>query len=255
MTLPALRQAAIAFERERTRARRHRVLAYVAPMVPPVVAVTLFADMMQPAATLPGFPAATFHDYMAPGAVLLSGMMFAGFTAVGVAEDLRSGFADRLALLGLRERPVTLGRLAFEAARILPAAVAAWVVAVGLGTGLTLASWRGPALLGLGLVWAVAYNGLFHVVARRTRNPHAPIAMQPLFAVVTFPSTFWFPAALMPDWGEALTSATPMSWITEAGRALATAPTSAATIALGVAAVVATGLAVLALPGATSRRS
>ena len=75
--------ASAAFWREWTRARHHAVLAHAVPVIPPLVAVTLFSDMTGPAVDVAGFPNATFQDYMAPSAVLLAGMMMAGFTAVG----------------------------------------------------------------------------------------------------------------------------------------------------------------------------
>lgn len=241
----SLTHAGNAFGREVLRARRHVLLAYVIPAIPPIIAVTLFSDMMSPAADLPGFPNATFQDYMAPGAVLLSGMMMAGFTAVGAAEDRRSGFVDRLRLLGVSPISVTAGRLAFEAVRVVPAAVAAYVLAVALGHDLGFVPADGLALVALGCTWAMAYNILFHLVAHRTRDPHAPIAMQPLFAVLTFPSTFWYPGDLMPPWGDAMTAVNPMSWLTDGARVFTTPGFDLAALGRGLGVIAATALGLL----------
>ncbi len=80
---PAWRTAWLAFRREEVRARRRFAMAWVFPVVPPLVTVTLFADLTGSVAQLPAFPAATYFDWLAAGAVLLPGMMGAGFTAVG----------------------------------------------------------------------------------------------------------------------------------------------------------------------------
>lgn len=247
MTRFSWRHARTAFHREWARARRHPVLAYVVPVLPPLVAVTLFSDMMSPAAEIPGFPAATFQDYMAPGAVLLAGMMLAGFTAVGVAEDRRSGFTDRLRLLGVTPLSTSVGRLGFEAVRVLPAAIAAYGLAVGLGDDVRFDPIDGAALLVFAGAWAMSYNTLFHVVAHVTRNPHAPIALQPLFAVLTFPSTFWYPRELMPAWGRTMTDWSPMSWLTDGARVFTVPGRDAADLAAGLAVIVVTGAAFLAV--------
>ena len=231
-----------AFGREWTRARHHAALAYLVPAIPPLVAVTLFSDMMSPAADVPGFPNATFQDHMAPGAVLLAGMMMAGFTAVSVAEDRRSGFDDRLRLLGASRPSVTIGRLGFDAIRILPAIVGAYALAVWLGDDLGFVPLDAAILVVIGCAWAMAYNTAFHFVADRTRNPHAPIAMQPMFAMLTFPSTFWYPRELMPDWGKTMTDWNPISWLTDAARVFTTGEPGGGAVALGVAVIAVVGV-------------
>jgi len=236
------RHVGASFVREAQRARRQIALAYVIPAVPPLVAVTLFSDMMSPAERLPGFPTRTFQDYMVPGAVLLSGMMLAGFTAVGVAEDRRNGFTDRLHLLGMTQASVTIGRLLFEAVRVLPAAIGASTLALFLGHDFGFDPLHAVALLAYGALWAMAYNAPFHLVAHRTANPHVPIAMQPLFAVLTFSSTFWFPGKLMPRWGETMTGGNPVSWLTDGARVFTTPGTDVAAVGLGLAVIAGTAV-------------
>ncbi|HEY3239228.1 MAG TPA: hypothetical protein VGL92_06690, partial [Acidimicrobiia bacterium] len=124
------RTAWLAFRREELRARRRFATAWVFPLVPPIVTVTLFADLTGSVAQLPAFPDPSYFDWLAAGAVLLPGMMGAGFTAVGLAEDLRGGLGDRLRLVGASPGAVTVGRLAFDAARVLPAAALVLLVSV-----------------------------------------------------------------------------------------------------------------------------
>lgn len=250
----SLNHAAAAFGREWSRARHQVAVAYLLPAIPPLIAVSLFSDMMSAAESLPGFPAADYRDYMVPGAMLLAGMMFAGYTAVGVAEDLRSGFSDRLRLLGVATASVTAGRLAFEGVRILPTAVVTYSVVVLTSNGLAFHPAGAAAVVALACAWAAAYNAVFHVVALRTGNPHAPVAMQPLFAVLTFPSTFWYPGVLMPTWGRQLTDWNPMSWLTDAARAMAEASNQPATIGLGLAVVAGTALVAGSAMGRISPR-
>ena len=228
------RTAWLAFRREEVRARRRFAMAWVFPLVPPVVTVTLFADLTGSVARLPAFPDPSYFDWLAAGAILLPAMMGAGFTAVGLAEDLRGGFGDRLGLLGASPAAVTLGRLAFDAARVLPAAALVLGVSVLQAEDVHPSPAGTGALLLLAAGWAMAWNSLFHLVARISASPQAPQALLPLFAPVTFLSTLWLPAELMPGWAERIAQANPVSAVIEAARQWTTGAVDPAVVAGGV---------------------
>ena len=244
---PAWRTAWLAFRREELRARRRFAMAWVFPVVPPIVTITLFSDLTGSVANLPGFPAPSYFDWMAPGALLLPAMMGAGFTAVGLAEDLRDGLSERLRMVGAAPAAVTIGRLAFDAARVLPAAALVLLVGVLLSEEVHPSPAGVAALLGLAVAWAMAWNLLFHLVARISASPQAPQALLPLFAPVTFLSTLWLPAELMPGWAERVAQANPVSAVVEAARQWTSGSFDAAAALGGVATIlvwsVALGLA------------
>ncbi len=239
------RTAWLTFRREELRARRRFAMAWVFPIVPPLVTVTLFADLTGSVAQLPTFPAPSYFDWLAAAAVLLPGMMGAGFTAVGLAEDLRGGVSERLLLVGASPAAVTMGRLAFDAARVVPAAAVVLLVSVLLSEKVHPSPAGVAGLLALSAGWAMAWNALFHLVARISANPQAPQALLPLFAPVSFLSTAWLPAELMPGWAERIAQANPLSAVVEAARQWTAGSPDAAVIAGGVATIVVWG-AVLA---------
>ncbi|MDQ3945775.1 MAG: ABC transporter permease, partial [Actinomycetota bacterium] len=212
-------------------------MAWVFPVVPPIVTITLFADLTGSVADLPGFPAPSYFDWMAPGALLLPGMMGAGFTAVGLAEDLRGGLSERLRLVGAAPAALTVGRLAFDAARVLPAAALVLLVSVVLSEDVHPSPAGTAALLLLAVAWAMAWNVLFHVVARLSASPQAPQALLPLFAPVTFLSTVWLPAELMPRWAERIAETNPLSAVVEAARQWTAGDVDPAVVAGGVATI------------------
>ncbi len=231
---PAWRTAWLSFRREELRARRRFAMAWVFPVVPPIITVTLFADLTGSVANLPSFPAPSYFDWLAAGAVLLPGMMGAGFTAVGLAEDLRGGLSERLRLVGAAPGAVTAGRLAFDAARVLPAAALVLLVSVLLSEDVHPSPSGVAALLGLSAAWAMAWNALFHLVARISASPQAPQALLPLFAPVTFLSTLWLPAELMPGWAERIAHANPLSSVVEAARQWTAGSLDASVVAGGI---------------------
>lgn len=246
MATDGVRTAWLAFRREELRARRRFATAWVFPVVPPLVTVTLFTDLLGSVAHLPAFPDPSYFDWMAPGAVLLPAMMGAGFTAVGLAEDLRSGVGDKLRLAGARPAAVTAGRLTFDAARVVPASALVLLVSIQRAEAVHPSPLEVAALLVLAAGWAVAWNLGFHLVARLSANPQAPQALFPVFAPVTFLSTLWMPAVLMPGWAERVAEANPVSAVVGAARQwTAGGPGDAGAVLGGVATVVVWG-AVLA---------
>jgi ABC-type multidrug transport system permease subunit len=212
-------------------------MAWVFPLVPPIVTVTLFADLTGSVARLPAFPDPSYFDWLAAGAILLPAMMGAGFTAVGLAEDLRGRFGDRLRLLGASPAAVTLGRLAFDAARVLPAAALVLLVSALQAEDVHPTPAGTGALLVLAACWAMAWNSLFHLVARLSASPQAPQALLPLFAPVTFLSTVWLPAELMPGWAERIAQTNPVSAVAEAARQWTTGDLDLVAVAGGVATI------------------
>jgi ABC-type polysaccharide/polyol phosphate export permease len=206
-------------------------------MLPPVIIVSLFGDLLHAVSRLPGFPVPTYHDWMAAGGVVLTGMIGAGFTAVGLAEDLRSGFADRLRLLGITPLASTLGRLAFDAVRIAPAVLAVVAASWVLGDQVDIRVLTVAQLILLAAAWSGVYNALFHLVVRLSGSSQAPRALLPLFAPVTFLSTVWFPRQYMPGWASTAAGYNPVSVVTDAAHHLTTGHPSASAM-FGAAAVI-----------------
>ena len=64
----------------------------------------------------------------------------------------------------------------------------------------------------------MGWNSLFYVVALRTLNAQAPLALQPMFWPVFFFSTAMVPDGVMPNWIETVASFNPFTHILEAAR-------------------------------------
>ena len=100
----------------------------------------------------------------------------------------------------------------------MPAAVTVLVVSVAIGADLTAGVLGALAIVGLVALWAVAWNGIFYVVALRSMNAQAPLALQPLFFPVLALSTTFVPAAVMPGWIETISNLNPFTYLTDSAR-------------------------------------
>jgi len=197
---------------------RNPAFAFLFPTLFPLFMIALTSQSFREVVRLPGFPIRPYAAYEAPAVLLLTAMMGAGYSATGLVIDAQSGFLDRLRLLPVRPAAILLGRLLFDAVRVLPAAIVVLAVSLGLHARLDAGLGGALALLGLVVFWSVAYNGIFFVVALRTRNAQAPLAVVPLFMPLMFMSTAFIPKPLLPGWLQHVSDVNPYAYLTEGGR-------------------------------------
>ncbi len=222
------------FRRSLREGFRNPALAFLFPLLPPLMGAVLFSQIFGNIVDLPGFPAENYISWVGIGVVLLTAMSGAGFTATGLVLDAESGYLDRMRLLPMRSTAILLGRLAFEAVRVLPAAAIVLAAAIALGANYDGGALGPAAILGLVALWAMGWNSLFYVVALRTLNAQAPLALQPMFWPVFFFSTAMVPDQVMPDWIEAVANFNPFTHILEAARMFMAGSVDWGVLALGL---------------------
>lgn len=86
-----LRDSALIFERTAREAAANVGLAFVAPTLLALFVLVLFQGAYGNIADAPGWPTDGFIDWVAPGGVLLSVFVGAGYTAGGLLRDIDTG--------------------------------------------------------------------------------------------------------------------------------------------------------------------
>jgi ABC-2 type transport system permease protein len=208
----------IVFQRSLRDGLRNPALAFLFPLLPPLMGAVLFSQLFGDIVKLPGFPTDDYISWVGIGVVMLTAMSGAGFSATGLVQDAQSGYLDRMRLLPIRTEAILLGRLAFEALRVLPAATIVLVATILLGATYGGGVFGAMVILGFVSLWAMGWNSLFFVVALRTRNAQAPLALQPMFWPVFFFSSAMVPHGVMPGWIESVANFNPFARILEAAR-------------------------------------
>jgi ABC-2 type transport system permease protein len=215
---PLLTGTRLVFVRQARQARRDPGPFYVLPMLPALLMTVVFIALFERIATLDRFGDTAYEAFLVPGVVVLVALLGAGATSSSLAADLRGGFFIRLRLLGAPIGSQLLGRLLFEAVRLLPGIVV--VLAVGLAFGAEARN----GLAGIAVVVAlvallgVAYTGIFHAVAIGTKDPQTPFTLQPLGLPLAFLSSALVPLAVMPDWARTLARANPVTAVVDGSR-------------------------------------
>jgi ABC-2 type transport system permease protein len=252
-----LRGTGLVYTRTAREAAGNAGLAFVAPTLLAVFLVVLFQGVYGQIAETAVWPTDQFVDWVAPGAVLLSVFVGAGYTAGGLLRDADSGYLDRIRLLPTNPSTVLTGKIAFEASRAAVPATGVLLIALALGADNRNGVPGALGVVAIAVALSVAWNGIFYLSALATRNHAAVLGLQPLFMPVVMFSTFWVPTSFMPGWYETVATWNPFTPTLDAARSIMLGPTDWADLALGlsllaVLALVTYGLAVRHYTAATS---
>lgn len=218
-----LRHTRLVFGRQVRAALRDPGPSFVLPALPSILMLVVFTSVFDPLTGAEGYDAAAFtasgwDGYVVPGVIVLVALLGAGYTSSSLASDLRSGYIDRLTLSRVGTGPHLVGRLLFEAIRLLPGLL------IVLGIGFAVGGEADNGLVGvivlviLVAALGVAFTGIFHVVAIKSEDPQTPFAMQPLGLPLAFLSSALVPLAIMPDWSRSVAEINPVSVVVDAAR-------------------------------------
>jgi ABC-2 type transport system permease protein/oleandomycin transport system permease protein len=192
--------------------------AAVFMFIQPVMFVLMFRYVFGGAIQAPG---GSYVDFLMPG-IFVQTMVFGGIaTAVGLADDLKTGFVDRLRSMPMAGSVVLTARTLSDTARNV------LVVAI-MGTVGLLVGWRpeGSALdlvaaFGLLLLFGFAMLWLYALVGLSTSSGEAAQAASfPVVFPLVFASSVFVPTDTMPGWLQVFAEHQPISVTAEAIRGL-----------------------------------
>jgi ABC-2 type transport system permease protein len=193
---------------------------YVAiTLVQPVIWLLLFGALFERIVEIPGFGAADFVDFLVPGIVVMTALFTAGWSGMGVINDLERGVMDRFLVSPARRASLVAGPLGQLA--VVVAIQSLVVAALGLARGASLPGGAGglAVLVGSAILLAWAVGGLSMAIALVARREETLIgAVNFLVLPLTFLSTAFIPGALAPGWVEGVARCNPVNWAIEAGR-------------------------------------
>jgi ABC-2 type transport system permease protein len=193
----------------------------VFPLVFPLILLGVNASGLSAATKLPGFPAASYLDF-ALAVPFMQGALFASLNGgQDLARDIQGGFLDRLAMTPMSGTALLAGQLG--GALFMGAASAVLYLLVGLAFGVGIAAGVGGALvllvLAITISFAFACFGTF--VALRAGSGEAVQGFFPLFFVLLFLSSAFFPRNLIAqDWFRTIATYNPVSYMVEGIRSL-----------------------------------
>ncbi|MEA2396616.1 MAG: type transport system permease protein [Thermoleophilaceae bacterium] len=222
--------------------------ALIAPgLILPLFMLAVNSDGLSAATKIRGFPT---HDYFT-FALAIAFMQSAVFaTTVGgtdLAEDIRTGFMNRLSLTPMRGSALLVGQLGGVVALTLFQSVVFVLVGVAGGADLKAGVGGAAVLILLSVVTAAGFGAIGLVAALRTASGEAVQGQGLLFFILLFFSSMSLPRHLIEtDWFRTVATYNPLSYLVEGMRSLIITGWDAKALALGfgfAAAILAAALA------------
>ena len=187
----------------------------------PAILLAVNASGLRPATRLPGFPTHSYVSFAIAIAFIQGAMFSMVNTGTNLAQDIESGFFDRLALTPLR-RASLLGGLLVGVA-VIGAMQSLVYLLLGVIAGVELQAGFGGALvvIALGSLTAVAFGAFGCFAALRTGSGEAVQGLFPLFFVFIFLSSSNLPRNLLrTGWFHTVATWNPISYLIEGFRSL-----------------------------------
>ncbi|HEX3519010.1 MAG TPA: ABC transporter permease [Solirubrobacteraceae bacterium] len=187
----------------------------------PLVLLAVNASGLKAATLLPGFPTHSYVSFAIAVAFIQGGMFALINTGTNLAEDIESGFFNRLALTPLHRVSLIAGLLV--GVGVLGVLQSMVYILMSLIVGAHLDAGFGGALvlLALGAITAVAFGALGCAAALQTGSGEAVQGLFPLFFVFIFLSSSNLPRNLLGHgWFHAVANWNPISYLIEGFRSL-----------------------------------
>jgi ABC-2 type transport system permease protein len=222
----------------------------------PLILLAVNASGLKAATRLPGFPTHSYVSFAIAVAFIQGGMFALINTGTNLAEDIESGFFNRLALTPLRRVSLIAGLLV--GVGVLGVLQSTVYIAMALLAGAHLDAGFGGALviLVLGALTAMAFGALGCAAALQTGSGEAVQGLFPLFFVFIFLSSSNLPRNLLrTGWFHTVATWNPISYLIEGFRSLFISGWDGTALGRGFAVAIGLGaVALLAVAGAMRTR-
>jgi ABC-2 type transport system permease protein len=191
-------------------------------IVQPIIWLLLFGALFKSVAKIPGFRAGSYIDFLTPGVVVMLAVFSAGWTGMGLLEDIQGGVMDRLLASPVWRGALNLGVVAYGAVVVVIQTAIIVLIALALGADFKGGPLGVLVLLAiaalLGAIFASLSNGV-GVLAKTRETVIGAVSFVQL--PLTFVSTALMQKSLVPGWIQTVAKFNPVNWAVEAARSAA----------------------------------
>ena len=189
-------------------------------LIQPVVWLLLYGALFRKIVEIPGFGADSYIDFLTPGIVVMTCLFSAGWSGMGLIDDLDRGVVDRFLVSPASRGSLIAGRLIQGA--MVGVIQAVIIIILGLIVGATYPGGIAglTALTVCAVLLGTAIGALSNGVALLSRREETMIAVSNFVLLpLTFLSSVFMAQALMPQWMQDVAQYNPVNWAVQAGRA------------------------------------
>jgi ABC-2 type transport system permease protein len=191
-------------------------------LVQPVIWLLLFGALFQSVADLPGFGSDSYIEFLAPGIVIMTAFFSAGWTGMGLLEDLDRGVTDRLLVSPISRPALLAGRVAQQTITMIIQSLIMVGIALLAGASFPNGALGVVGLIGIAALISAPFAALSIAFALVTRKEETLIATLTFLQLpLSFISSTLIARELMPEWMQTAANFNPVEWAVVGGRAAA----------------------------------
>jgi ABC-2 type transport system permease protein len=179
----------------------------------PLVWLVLMGNMYQRIAAVPGFPAKSYLDYMAPGIVVMVTLFGGMFTGMSVVWDRRLGFLHKMLAAPLARSAVVTGKMLAAGIQAIIQGLVILLIALAMGVKFSAGIGGVPLLLLLAALLCLVLTGFSLALAAVVTTHETLMALVNFFTMpLMFTSNAMMPTQFMPTWLADIARVNPISF-------------------------------------------
>jgi ABC-2 type transport system permease protein len=194
-------------------------------LIQPMIWLLLFGAIFKKVVEIPGFKGGSYIEFLTPGVIVLTAISSAGWNGMAFIDDMRSGVMDRMLVSPVWRSALNVGSLIYAALTTVVQSLI--IIVVGLLVGAHFPNGVvGIAILILAAcLLSAAFGALSNALALVVRQEETLIAaVTSIVLPLTFLSSTFMQANLVPGWVQGVSRFNPVNWAAEAGRSAAIGP-------------------------------
>jgi ABC-2 type transport system permease protein len=188
-------------------------------LVQPVIWLLLFGALFKKVIEIPGFHSHSYIAFLAPGVVVMTAMFNAAWSGMSLIEDINRGVTARFLVSPVRREALIAGRILKEAVVVMIQSLIIVVLALIVGASFPGGVGGVAVLFAVSALLGAMFGALSNGFALIMRQEEALIgATQFILLPLTFLSTTFLAANIMPNWISHVADFNPVNWAVVAGR-------------------------------------
>lgn len=215
----------LALRHTRQLALRHlraiwRQPAYVViTLAQPVIWLLLFSQLFSSVTDIPGYSGHSYVDYLAPGVVVMSALMSAGWSGMSFIDDMDRGVMESMLVSPVWRGALNAGLLVQSAAIALIQSIIIVSLALAIGARFDGGAAGIAVMLVVAMLLAAAVSALSNGFSLLVRRRESLIGMVTLVSLpLAFLSTVFMQRDLLPSWMQDVSRFNPVNWAAVAAR-------------------------------------
>lgn len=185
----------------------------VMTLIQPLVWLALMGNMFQRLAVLPGFPAPSYLDYMAPGIVTMVTLFGGIFGGISIVWDRRFGYLHKLLAAPISRTAVVTGKMLAIAVQVAFQSLVILGLALGMGVHFAAGPAGVPVLILLAVLLSQVFAGISICLGALLTSHEALMAVVNFLTMpLMFTSNAMMPLDMMPPWLARLATLNPLTY-------------------------------------------